>query len=42
MDEKNNEEINLKLEDNLAINDTYTILLNRKIEMVHLAKYINV
>ena len=31
MDEKNNEEINLKLEDNLAINDTYTILLNRKI-----------
>ena len=31
MEEKLNEEINLELEDNFVINDTYTILLNRKI-----------
>ena len=31
MEEKSNEEINLDLEDNFKINDTYTILLTRKI-----------
>ena len=31
MEEKLNEEINLEFDDNFVINDTYTILLNRKI-----------
>ena len=31
MEEEKNEEIDLELEDNFIINDTYTILLNRKI-----------
>ena len=31
MEEEKNEEINLELEDNFVINETYTILLDRKI-----------